>query len=1148
MSDTIASLELEVSSNAQGASSGLDALTQSLGRLKTATSGGAGLTSVANSLKKISDATKGLGDVSGLTKVISALSKLKGLKVSSTIGNGIKNIGEAVKGLQGVDLSAIGKIAQSLTPLSEVSAKGFTSAVSNLKKLPEIFSALKNVNMGDFANKMREVANAMKPLADEMAKISSGFASFPSKLQKVTTASTKLATSNQALGTSYINLWAKFRMAYNTVRWIGTAIGKSIKSINTYIENVNLFTASMGTFAEEAKGYAEEVADIMGIDPSDWLRNQGVFMTLATGFGVVGERAYTMSKNLTQLGYDLSSFFNLDIEDAMIKVQSGLAGELEPLRRLGFDLSQTKLQAIALEQGITKSVSSMTQAEKAELRYLAIMTQVTTAHGDMARTLDAPANQMRILQAQFTQLTRAIGSIFIPILNKLLPYLIAGTKVLREMVSAVAALVGFTMPEVDYSGITNGASSATDALDEATESAKKLKDYTMGFDELNVINPSSGGDDSSLGGTGFNFNLPEYDFLENVTATRIDDIVKKIKEWLGITGEIKTWSDLLNTRLGEILIVVGEIGAGIALWKVTKGFLDSITLLKTLLSSPTYAITIGATIAIVGLTVAFTGMADAIKEGLDGFNFAEIIGGGLLGTGGAALLGSKIVEWIGMAFSSPAVSFALANMGMNLGVGTTGALGAAIGAAFVGIIAGIPTFFVGIYDACVNGLDWLSGLLIPAGATAAGAGIGAVIGMLGGPIGAGVGALIGLAVGAITDLVILIVQNWDAIAKFFVDMWDSVCSFLAPVGAWFNTYVIQPVVGFFKGLWTSVSGFFKNLWNDIVGIWNKVCTWFDTYIIQPLISFFEGLVLRIGQFFEGCWILIQAVWVVASTWFDETVIQPLVEFFKGVWEKVSKFFSDLWEDIKAIWKKVSSWFDTYVIQPVVGFFNSVWTKVSGFFTNLWEDIKTVWNKVSSWFNDNIIEPVKTAFDKACEAIGNFFSSLWLSIRQGVAKAMNGVIGAIEGAINWVVRGINSLILGFNDLVQWGADVIGVEWGGVSLVKEVQLTRITVPTYADGGYDIPPGQMFIAREAGAEMVGSIGRKTAVANNDQIVSGIANGVAEANGEQNALLREQNTLLRALLEKEGNVYLDGRKVTETVDRHHRERGRAILVGGAY
>ena len=208
----------------------------------------------------------------------------------------------------------------------------------------------------------------------------------------------------------------KWSTMYVGIRKVSSLIAKAITKSNAYQENLNLFTVAMGKYADKAYEYGQTVSDVLGIDFSQWVRNQGVFMTLATGFGVVGDRAYIMSKNLTQLGYDLSSFFNISVEDAMQKLQSGISGELEPLRRLGYDLSQARLEAVALSLGIDKSVSSMTQAEKAELRYYAILNQVKTAQGDLARTLDAPANQLRILKAQFEMAAQAIGNIFIPAL------------------------------------------------------------------------------------------------------------------------------------------------------------------------------------------------------------------------------------------------------------------------------------------------------------------------------------------------------------------------------------------------------------------------------------------------------------------------------------------------------------------------------------------------------------------------------------------------------------------------------------------------------------------------------------------------------------------------------------------------------------
>ena len=1169
MSTTIESLELELKSNSQSAASGIDALSASLEKLRQVTKGGLGLSSLVKNITALSAATNGISStsVNNLSGLAKAIQTLKGVKLSSTISTQIASIGNSIKGLATVNMgdanTKIRELVTALAPLSTMPKQNISSTLSQLKKIPDIFNTLNGVDMNAFSQKIQELVTALKPLADEMDKIAAGFSAFPSKIQKLIASTNKWSLSNNTASGSYINLYAKLKMAYGTAKQVASVIASLTSKMTSYYETINLFSVSMGQYAVEAKKYVDTVSELMGIDPKEWMSFQGTIMTLATGFGIASDRAYIMSQQLTQLSYDIASFREIGIEDAMLKVQSGFAGELEPLRAIGYDLSQARLEAIAFSLGIDKSVSSMTQAEKAQLRYYAIMTQVTTAQGDMARTLDSPANQLRIFKAQVEQAGRAIGSIFIPILNKMLPYAIAFTKVIREIASSIAALFGFEMPEVDYSELDSVGNVAGD-LDDATESAKKLKKYMMGFDELNVIDPTSGSGDGS---GGFDFELPTYNFIGDATESRVATIVDEMKEWLGITDDITSWADLLNTRFGDILRVAGLIGAEILAWKVTKGFIDTLTAIKLLLANPTYAIAIGATLTLTGFAISFIGMKDAIRDGLDGFNFAEIVGNALLGAGGAAALGVGIGKWLVSAFSGSAVTKALTTAAINLfGIngpvtaGAVSAAGGAIAAGVAGIVAGIPMFITGIYDAIKHGIDWLSATLVGVGATAAGAGIGVIIGACGGPIGAGIGALIGLAVGAVTDLVILIVQKWDEISTFFVDMWGKVCEFLAPIGEWFDENVIQPVCEFFKGLWEDVSGFFKGLWEDICEIWDTVSTWFDENVIQPVCEFFEGAALRIGQFLEGCWLIIRAVWEIASTWFDETVVQPVVENFEWCKEQVTEKFTKAKEFVIEKWNDLSTWFDETVVQPVVSNFKFCKDEITKFFTEAKEFVIEKWNDLSTWFSEIVIDPVSEAFRTACENIGNFFSNLWSGIKTGVAAAMNVVIGSIETALNWVIGGINKLIKGFNDLVQWAADILGEDWGGVSLINEVELKRIKISSeesgtgnfridrlskFANGGFPVT-GEMFIAREAGPEMVGSIGNRTAVANNDQIVAGIASGVAEANGEQNALLAEQNALLRAILEKNTGVYLDGRAITNSVEKYQRERGRVLVTGG--
>lgn len=1202
MSNTIESLEIEVIGSSQSAEQALDALEQSLGRLKTAVKGGCGLTAVTNQLTAMNTALGSMNSssISNLKALADGLNTLSGIgkfKLSSSIANQITSLGTATKSLNGTDFTQLTTLATALTPLatvgkanlgstinqlgilpgaiqplvtmdmtglsqkirdlveavkplSEMGKANLGSTLNQIKKLPEAFATLNALDLTSFAKKIKEVAAALTPLADEMQKVANGFSAFPAKIQKLLNATNQIPKANSRAGTSYVNLAAKIAMAYTAVKRVASVIASWINKSNEYIENLNLFTVAMGEYATEAQKYAEMVGELMGIDPGEWMRNQGVFMTLATGFGVVNDRAYTMSKNLTQLGYDLSSFFNITFEDAMQKLQSGISGELEPLRRLGYDLSQARLEAVALSLGIDKAVSSMTQAEKAELRYYAIMNQVTTAQGDMARTLNAPANQLRVLKAQATQAARALGNIFIPALNAVLPYAIAVAQVIRFLANTIASLFGFALPEVDYSGIgelAGGAGAASDAIDDTTGSVKELKKSLLGIDELNLLTDNSdsggGGADFGGGGGGFDFELPEYDFLGELANSRVAQIVEEMKEWLGLTGEIKSWSDLLNTNFGQILILVGEIGAGLLLWKLSKGLLTGLRTLSELkaagLDIP-LTIMAGTTLTLTGFTIEFTGVADAIKNGLDELNFAEIILGGITGTAGTALLGKGIGAWIAKAFSGSAIASAITAGG---GAISTTVLGAAVG----GIIAGIPAYIAGIYDAIVSGIDWLNAALIGAGATAAGAGIGAIIGSLGGPIGAGIGALIGLAVGLITDGIILLVQNWEAvctwfqgvfatIGQFFADLWQSICDIWSVCAEWFDTTVIQPVVGFFGDLWVDISSLASECWEAIVDFFSPAIEWFSQ-LFSSVYQTLSDIFYNIGVIASGCWEVIKAVWAVVSTWFNTNIIQPVSTFFSNMWTGIKTWAIDAWNGIKSVFSTIGSWINTNIIQPVGNFFSGLWTGFLNGARSAWEGVKTVFGTVASFFKDT--------FQKAWQGIVNVFSvagEIFVNIKDGILsgfkKVVNGIIGGLNSAIAVPFNGINWALNKIKNI-----NILGLTpFSGLRTISVP-----SIPYLADGGM-VNAGQMFVAREAGPELVGTIGNRTAVVNNDQIVASVSQGVYEANSEQNALLREQNNLLRKLLEKDTNVtaVVGTGDVISGFERKNRRDGRTVVPVG--
>lgn len=1016
-------IEFQIVNDSAAASAGVEVLAKKLTELKTSISGSTtALSKVAAGISQIKNAVNNMntGDFANkINRISSSLGNLKdqtdSLKISASIGNQLAAINQAITNLPDTPGEKLRNLASGLQPLSELGRSNMTSFINQLKKLPEVIQELEKADIDKFTQQMKDLASAMKPFADEMNKVSSGFSAFPSRIQRLIT-STEQYNGTVRRATTSTNAWNSALKAISFVsiyRAAAKLLGIAIAKSSQYTEDLNLFTVSMGKYAEEAYNYAQKVSDVMGIDPAEWMRNQGVFNTIIAGFGVAGDKAAFMAKNLTQLGYDLASFYNIDFESAMQKVQSGISGELEPLRRLGYDLSVARLEQERLNLGIDKSVSSMTQAEKSQLRYYAMMTQVTQVQGDMARTLENPANMLRVLRAELEQAARAVGNIFIPILTKVLPIAIAVASALQEIIAAIAALFGVTVKSPKWGDAIGSASAGSgaiaDNMDSAAGSAKELKRYLAGFDELNVLpdqNQGGSGSGAGVGGGDLGLDLPGYDFLKNAVTTQIDEWKKKLEPLVSFVKD----------NLKEILGLIATIGIALLAWKLSNDFLNGIMALKTLgkngLSIP-LTISAGVILTAASFSIEFRAIKDAIEDKLNSFNFGEIILSGLGGTVGAGVIGKGIGQLIFKAFKGSAVAKAITAGGGTI---STGLIGAAIG----GIVAGIPMFVTGVYDAIMNGLNVLNGLLVPAGATMAGAGIGAIIGSLGGPIGTGIGALIGLAVGALTDLGILIYQKWD-----------EICAFFAPVAEWFNINVVQPISGFFSGLW-----------DGIVKTFSPAVTWFSD-LWKSVSQTFEDVFYNIGVLVSGTWETIKIVWGIVSDWFDTNVIQPVASFFSDLWDGISSWAIKSWNKISTVFSGIAAWFDANVIRPIVGFF-----------TDLWTDITVIFGKVVGFF-------------------------------KGI---INGVLSGLNSAISYAFGGINSILRSIR-----GFSIAG--FTPFSGLREISVPQI--PMLADGGF-VDQGQLFIAREAGAEMVGSIGRRTAVANNDQIVDGITYGVREANDD--------------------------------------------------
>lgn len=968
------------------------------------------------------------------------------------------------------------------------------------------------LNSGDAEKGLNSLNQTLSRLSNITGSAGKQSTAFTSRLGSITSGSARLG---------------------NTLKKVYNIAGSWFKKNNEYVESLNLFRVSMGGAADSALEYARQVQNVMGINIQEWVNGQGAFNQIAEGFGIGSESANLMSKNLTQLAYDLSSLWNVDVSSAFTKLESGMSGQIKGLKAWGINISVAQLRETALAHGIELSTAKMTEAQKATLRYITIMEQSKNAQGDLARTIATPANAMRILQAQTEQAKIALGQVVSVVAVKVIPWFQALVQIIKDAAESLAGFLGYELPEIDYSSSLDlGADSATnfdDALGDAKDSAEKLKNSLVGMDELNKLGDATAGASAYGGGYdptfGIDLSQYDYDFLSNVQMPDLEPFKQK---------------------LSTILKIATRIGAVILGWKVSTGLISTIDTLRKLLAVPSYAIIIGATLTITGFSLAFDGMGDAIENGLGGFNFTEILFGDLLGVGGAALLGGKIASWISTAFAGSKVATALSTAATNLGLGSAGAAGAALTAGVAAIILGVPTMITGIYDAIVAGLDWLNATLIGAGATLTGAGIGAIIGACGGPIGAGIGALIGLAVGLLTDLVILVVQNWDAVCswcsnalsavgQFFVNIWNGIVAVWNTVANWFNTYVIQPIASFFSGLWNGIVNLATSCWNGIVAVFSPVVEWFGQ-LFGSIWQTVSDIFYNIGVIANGCWEILKRVWSIAAEWFSTYVIQPVSNFFTGLWDGIKNVAISAWNGIKSVFSTVANWFDTWLIQPVSKFFNGLW---DGFV----KGAKAAWNGV------------KNVFSTVAEFFGNIFSKAWagivkvFSIAGDIFKDIkDAVVGAFVKVVNGIIKGINSVIAlpfkGINGVLGWlkDLDILGIQ--PFSGIKTISIPQIPLIPYKDGGFP-SVGEIFVANEAGPEMVGTIGNRTAVANTDQIITGISEGVSDANAEQNALLREQNALLRKLLEKDTvvNNVIGTNDIINGLQRKNRRDGKTVV-----
>lgn len=615
----ITSLSVEISAESQGAELNIDKLATAISNLRTK----GNVTKVVNSLDKLAGSIATLkqasAGMSGLDKIASFLNGLSNFnptasaKSINTVVNAIKKIPAAVSGLNGVDFysmsGSITQLTNALAPLSILDAsslKALGSAFNAIGKVPDLTDKLKATDLDSFASSCQKISAALAPLASQLDKVGNAFAKLPPQLSKVVTQANRVTAANEKQRKSYLSLsnqmngFMRNMAKLVSLKAIAEYLGNAVAKFNDFYEATDLFHNAMGNLSGEADTLISKMQGLLGVDPTKAMTYMATIQSLGTSFGLTSDKAYILSKNLTQLAYDEGSYWNKDVAETFTAMSSAISGEIEPIRRLGVDLSQARLQQELLALGFNKQVSSLSQADKAVLRYIAIMKQTANVQGNLAQTIQSPVNQIKILKAQLDMLAKSVGSLLYPAMKSILPPLIAAVQLIREFVEWVAKLMGVKVVFTDFTKSAGSVGSIGDAMDDTADSTKKaakaLKDYTMGFDELNIIDPTQGSSGSGGGASAGNIlgdvDLSGYDMFKNYVGNAVDEIKAKLEKLApliaGISAGFATWAignallEALNKIKGDGSLIEGILklwkspimGAAVAVGIMVARFVD----------------------------------------------------------------------------------------------------------------------------------------------------------------------------------------------------------------------------------------------------------------------------------------------------------------------------------------------------------------------------------------------------------------------------------------------------------------------------------------------------------------------------------------------------------------------------------------------
>lgn len=1197
---TIDSIQIEIESNSTNAVRGLDALAGSLEKLKKNGS----FKAVSTNLNNLSTALKNLPNVhssaNALRTLANSIEKLKGVGSVASLTNSLSKLPAALKSVSGINLDKVApqiqKVADVVAPLSNIKAGGLSTMVNSMKKLGDVTESLDDDTIEAFAKKVELLNEKLAPLSAKMATIKTGFNAINTSARK---ASASVEDFGDDINASALNMSSFISIAQTVVQAVTTIVQKLADVIHQAAQWDGVKYQFGNAFGEQADEYyakINKITEALNINKQAFMENSAMAASMLIGFGVDKTDAREMGLGYTQLAYDIWAAYNnvyqtLDGADgAMAAVRSAIAGEVEPIRRAGFTIIEATLEQTAANHGLDISLQNATEAQKSYLRYLELVDQAQRKGvvGTYAREMETAEGMMRTFSQQLKSLAQAFGSLFIPILVKVMPYVQAFVELLKEGVFWLASIFGIEIQDIgdtwtDFSagssaldGVADSATGATDSINDATKAAKELKNATLGIDELNVISPntasgsggSGGGAGGYGGGAGGGFegldvsSLWDESIFDGIQQD-VDRIKDKMKEWLPVIGTVATaiaGLRLLNLltdveKLKSLKIVEFFTDTGKSIGRITDFVKEYILAAKQLAPEVGW------------LTALFPKISTALS------------------TIGTFLAGISAPVWAAIAAAIIAVGSAIYFVVENWeelkqAVKDFFAENIApkfedIGKSFDKIKEALGPFYTNVILPIIDGIKWLVSDLSWLGETFEWIG-GIVVGIVGGAFAGLINALASILEGVVQmasgitqivrGLIDLIIGIFTLDGAKISEAWGKIWSGAKDLFWGFYDATIGAVVEFVEG----VIDWFTKMWDILVGhsivpdTINAIVEWFTSLpskIGNSIVNFVNGIIDNFKNLASGIGEKLGDAWDTIKSWASGNIDMP--EILPNVGDIKTKL-SDAWTEAKNWWEKSKAKLSTYT--PSIG-------NISSKLSSAWTAAKDWWNKKRSslsytpsigkidsklyhawvaardWWNK------KKGSLSYTPSIGSIYDKLsvrWKNARDWWNKKKGSMsytpsIGSITDKLKsaW-----NSAKSWWNKNVKLSTKLnvqvptIKVKWDTASAFgKSFKYpTGFSLKFAADGGI-FDAGSLIWAGERGAEIVANAGGgKTGVMNVQQMQDAVYEGVYAA----------MVSAMRGNGEGSGSqvikVYLDGKEVAASVEKAQRERGASLMGNEVY